>query len=379
MRKNKLVGVRALAFSASVLVWGAGAFSAPPPLEIPSSGPLGPQHVRQIENRVKYWAQEIAEATDAKAVTSAGTSARSDYRLYNNPDYQYRFAESTASILGTLVTSGLKQDDKLLQLKEVNLAIALSSMPQVTITPGLEEMVSHRSPAVRYLGWEGYRGARWVILAQSQDLERKMFAVLTPAAAKEKSAPVIGAICTMADISSFESPSMRAIPPDTLREAQTRAFGILTTNWGGWCVRVMNGEPEMSKACVKAIPGIKTLSAAQAGGKDSKTKALQMVVDLMWSAARAYDQADGKGKIGTENAALLRACEGALAALGGTEKTHIAAALKKDKKVEDRGAAVRSGVWEWINDLQNFGVVEPRITPSGGEGTSRPSPAPSRP
>jgi len=376
MYRKKLMGVRMLASSASLLVWASGVISAPPTVDIRSSGPLNSREVKQIEERLKYWADQIAQATDPQTITSAGAGARNDYRLYETPYYQAQYAESAASILGALLTGGLKPDDKLLQLKEVNLGIALSAIPQVKIAPALEGMVSHRNPAVRYLGWEGYRRARGVILAESQDLEKQMFDVLTAAAAKEESAPVIGAICTMADVSSFQSSSGRPTAPDTLRDAQTRAFGILDANWARWCGRVMNGEPEMSKACAKAIPAIRTLSAAQAAGKDGKIKALQMVVDLMWSAARAFDRVDGKGKIGTENAAVLRACEEALVALSGAEKAYVDPVLT-DEKVEDRGAAVRSAVWEWINDLKNVGVVEPKITPVGGEPATRPESAPS--
>lgn len=371
MRGNKLVSVIVLTLGAVVLTTATAA-EAPPAMDIPAGGVLGPQHIKQITAWLNYWGQQIAEGDAATIVATAKETLR-NYRSYTNSDYRYRFAEKASSILGPLLTGGLKKDDKLLRLREVNLAIILSRLPQVTITPALGSMVSHNNPGVRYLGWEGYRGARSRILAQSQEVATKMFAVLGPAAAKEKSAPAIGAICEMMNISSFEAGAGAAIPPATLKDAQSRASKILEANWQRWCGRVMAGEAEMSKAAGKAIDPIKTLSAAQAAGKDSKRKALQMLVDLMYASGLAFDQADGKGPIGKENKVLLRACELATASVSGVQKNYIVVALG-DEKVKDRGAAVRSAAWNWITDMKAMGVVEPKAAPSADTSTAKPAP-----
>ena len=350
----------AATLTAFLLASASVALAAPPELNVSSPNSLTQRDVEQVRQRLKYWADEIVAGTDAGQVAAAASGARNDYRQYSTRDYQYRFAEVAHEVFTPVVNGGLKQDDKLRLMKEVNLAIVLARIPQVNIMPALSGMLSHANPAVRYLGWEGYRLNRTGILAQSREYAQNMLDALVPAAGKETSAPVIGSIFATADISLLSA----AVPASTIKDAQQRMFKMIENNWLKWCQRVIAGEAEMSRACAKSIPAVKTLSGAQAGGQDSKTKALQMLGDLMHSAAGAYDFSAGKGPIAEENTTLLRACEAALVELSGLSSNRVVAVLTDEKFEEDRGAAIGSKVYEWFDDLKQFGVVEPRVKAS---------------
>lgn len=344
--------------------YAPAASMTPPQINIPAAGPLGPGDIAQLTKRMQYWADQIVKATTPADVTAAGLGARNDYRLYTSRDYQYRFAEVAGRVLGPILNNGIPKDDKLRRLKEVNLALILSRIPQVNIMSALKAMVTHSNPAVRYLGWEGFRTVRTQILAQSPQFAQTMLDTLSAAAAKETAAPTVGAIFEMADISSLSS---EAIPTSTLQKAQQQMFKLLADNWLTWCRRVMVGEAEMSRSCQKAPAAIKTLAAAQAAGPAagpaSKTKALQMLLDLSYSAAKAYDFSAGQGPIAKENTLLLRICESAMADLSGKDSNYFIAALA-DKTTVDHGAAVRGAVFKWADDLKALGVVEPKIKPA---------------
>jgi len=359
MRETHLRPLRLFVLACCLVAGGSGLLAAPPDLNVPASGQLSAAEVDQLRNRLKYWADQIVKATAAADVAAAGTGARDDYRLSANRDYQYRFAEVADEVLSPLLKGGIPQDDKLLRLKEVNLALTLSRVPQVNVMPALVNMVNHANPAVRYLGWEGFRSVRSQVLAQSPQFARNMLEALAGAAAKEISAPTIGSIFEMADVSSVSS---EAIPANTLNNAQQTMFKLLEDHWAQWGQRVLAGDAEMSKAFQKSPAAVKTLSAAQAGGPATKKKALQMLVDLSACAAGAYDFSAGRGPIATENTALLRVCEGALVELSGKNSNHLVVALTGDQTA-DRGAAVREAVYKWIDDLKDVGVVEPSIAP----------------
>jgi len=360
MRRCKLCVLGVTALTGLLLASASVSLAAPPELNISSPNSLTQADIDQVRQRLKYWADEIVAGTDAGQIAAAASGARNDYRQYGTRDYQYRFAEVAHEVFTPVLNGGLQQDDKLRLMKEVNLAIVLARIPQVNIMPALSSMLAHPNAAVRYLGWEGFRLNRTQILAQSREYAQNMLDVLIPAADKETSAPVIGAIFTMANISMLS----QAVPASTVKDAQQRMFKMLEDNWLKWCRRVMAGEAEMSRACAKSIPAIKTLSAAQAGGKDSKTKALQMLGDLMHAAAGAYDFSAGKGPIAQENTMLLRACEAALVELSGLSSNRVVAILTDEKFEGDRGAAVGLKVYEWFDDLKQFGVGEPRVKAS---------------
>jgi hypothetical protein len=373
MRDSSFLWMGLLTLVASVSVESSIMAAEPPAMDIPVSalggaGDLGSQYVAQIDAWLEYRRGQIADATEIKQVVDAGTNTLNDYRRYDSPSYRYTFAGRAAAILTTLLGEGLKKEDNLLRLKEITVAMVLSKMSQVTASTALETMVVHANPGVRFLGWEGYRSARALILAQSPAVGQKMFDTLAAAAAKEDSAPVLGAAFLTLNISSFTSPSLS---PGTVKDAQTRAFEILQTNWLRWCMRVANGDLEMSRAFAKSIETVQTLAAAGVAGDPTKAKVLQWLVDLMRCSAQAYDDAGTKGAIGAENGTLLKNCETAIIAISQVRKSHVGTPLADEKmSATERGPTVREGVIYWMDDLKDLGVVKSNI---GLPATTRPA------
>jgi hypothetical protein len=343
--------------------------AVPPALPSEPSGPLISSDVQRVKARLEYWSGRIKSATTPDEVTVAAGGARNDYRVYASQNYRYSFAEQAESVLAPLLAGGLPQDDKLRAVKEVNVAMILARMPQVTVRQALAAMVANPNPAVRYLGWEGFKGIRSLILAQSEEFADDMRNALTTAADKETSAPVVGAIFEMADISPLASEfASKGIPSSRIQTAQRRMYATMRDNWARWCGRVRYADAEMSKAMQKSIAPIETLYAAQAAGDQSKKQALQMLVDLSACAAKAYDFSAGQGPIADENVALLRTCEAGLNEISGKSGNHIGKALTDDQIV-DRGAAVREAVFAWVDDLKDEGVVASTIeAPAPDEG-----------
>jgi len=370
MRNNGSVRIAFVALTASVLaaLGGRSVFADPPPLDIPPGGAASAAVAESIRNRLTHWRNQIAGATKVKDITDARKGILADYRRSDDPEYQLTFAREAGQLLTPLFTELIKEDDKLLAVKRVNAGIACSKMPQVTIVATYQVMVAHKSQALRYLGVEGYRGVRTDILAQPPDAARQMFRVLGAAAAKEQSAPVIGALFGTLNISSF---AMAEIPKPIIRTAQVQAIGILQANWPRWCRRVLYGDAKISKAFEKGATTLQTLSAA---GRD---KILQMLGDLIWCAAKAYDDASGTGEVGRANRSLLLECERALNTIAKKNRTHLKGPLEKED-IGDRGAAVRLGVINWIADLKDFGVIRPAMARTSTQPASRPATTGSR-
>ncbi|MHC4294135.1 MAG: hypothetical protein ACYSTL_00955 [Planctomycetota bacterium] len=357
MLREYFVRFGVLAFVTIAITVGFSRGAEPPPLDISSEAlrALGTEEIKQIDEHIEYWKDLIVEAAKGDDVIADCKGILSAYQRYTSTGYQYTFARRAVEILTPLLVDGLKEDDKLLLLKEVNVALCLSKMSQVTIQPALNVMVAHRNPGVRYLGYDGYRAARAQILGQTSEYVKRMFDALNAAAAKENSPPAIGAICQLANISEFTAESVSGFE---MRRVQEQMFDILQANWSRWCKRVMLGDIEMTRALEKGIQTIKTLSPAGEDDKAAKGKAMQLLVDLARCASIAYDEANCEGDIADENKIVLRNCETALEDISGESNDYLIRPLT-DKNVPARGAAVKSAVLKWVDALSEFGVVKP--------------------
>ncbi len=355
--RSPLIGI--LICLVSLVVLSPSSHAAPPPLDIPP-GALAAlnAHIPQIDERLKYWGEQIVKATTPSEITEARDGALNDYRLYTSTDYQYTFAQRAAEVLSPFLNGSLKKDDKLLPLKEVNLALALSRMPQVTIQPALDVMVVHRNPGVRYLGYDGYRAVRTLILGQLPDYVTRMFDALKAAAAKEDSAPAVGAIFQLVNFSEFTTGSVSGF---VIRDAQAQGFEILQANWARWCDRVLRGNAEITRAFTKGVQSVKTLAPTVATDRAGKAKVLQLLVDLGRCSSIAYDEVQNKkGLIALENKVLLRDCESILSEVSGKRLDYVTKPLT-DEDVADRGAGVKTAILKWVEDLSEFGVVKPKF------------------
>jgi hypothetical protein len=255
-------------------------------------------------------------------------------------------------------------------IKQVNAALVLSRMPQVIMQPALEKMVVHRNPAVRYLGWRGYRGVRTLLLAQGPSYRQTMFRSLDAAVARENSPLVIRAIFGVLRIPAAGA----AVPEDVRRKAQEQAFAIFRQIWPNCCRRVLAGNAVMAEVSQEGLAALLNFAPIFRTQKASSEAILQMVVEMTWCSAMAYDQAGAAGPIAAANTVLLRECEKALNSLKDTRHKDIEAPLT-DPKQSDRGSAVRLGVLEWIKLLKDDGVVKPSFKLPDDETTKAAPPA----
>ena len=368
----------------------------PPRLQISKEalgGMLGSDEVGQIRERLEYFAKIMRNADDGKAeeiseIYEARKGISDTYTTYDSTSFRY----TTASLAAEILTPFLDADS---ELKRVNAALALSAMPQVTIQPALEKMIVHPSPSVRYLGWEGYRSA-WVrVVGQGPLPTKTMFASLAKRAEGEDSAHVMGAIWQMLQLRADVPPD----PPRGMRPPKQLAFDILRKTWRKRCRQIHDGSLPMAKVARKAIAAVIDHATAPGGGKDKTAAICQMLCDMMYASAKAYeadsiavgdldnagDEATAKrkkplGAVGRANATLLLRCEMALNGLLGASqakrKDYIHAVLtdrrlsRKDRGRrmvfwEDLDTGKRYGAMWWLEDLKKFGVRKPDFEKTG--------------
>lgn len=356
--------LRTLLLSGFLLLGTGLAAAAPPPLDIPKSAlenGLKPEHVKQITDRINYWVDQIknAEGEDAQQlITSARGFIYRDFGRYESTRYKYVFAGEATKIGSAVLKNGLDKNDANLWLKEINLALAMASIPQAPIQGVLEVMVVHHNEAVRALGWRGYQRTQKVLFSQGKKYSDLMLATLKKQAAAEKSSAVVGTIFQ----ALYITPDRSGLTDEkVIADAQKTAFGIVKDNWSR-CCRIMLTDAEMMRSMLKAIGTLKRLQAMAATDDKSKTESLQMIVDAMRCASLVYDsdwtKDDGEGDDALVCAVLLRLCEVELRRISQINSTRVEKNLT-GAKVTLRGTAVREAVLNWIDALEKSGVKMP--------------------
>lgn len=395
----------------------------PPAMDIPvgerQAGMLQSSK-EQVKARVEYWMKELAAAGSAEEVKAARNGLLNDYTGYTADarEFMETYAEYTDAFGQKLLGQGLRGDDPLKGLKEVNLAMAASRMTQLPIQPLLEKMVAHPNPGVRLLAWQGYARARTTMLSASvvppKPLPAKvMFESMRKAAATEAdgmvAAELVGAML-MSPKSGEDG-----VPTGTHSDAQKEFLKTLEANWTRMCKAVRDGDPSMAEACQRGVRALLPLSEGL-GGDSVKTSVLQLTLNAAYAASVAYDRAEQllpaiaaakdaadaaakaaapgaddaardaakakaatvaalAGKLKVEPAAmaamgeptelaysraslLLQGCEAALNRLTGKQERLIEGPLKQS--AGERGAAVRLAVLKWEEMLQPMGVKSPK-------------------
>jgi len=354
--------VRASVGGLAVVVAALGALSAAPPpagpsatteppLEIPEAAlKSGTGYEEQVGARIKHWAEVIRSAKDPgveDAVIKARNGLVADYAKYDNARYQFLFARESARQLTPL----LGVADQYKHLKQVNVAMALARMTSASIQEALDKMVSHENPAVRYLGWQGYRASRTVVMGQSLAAIARMFQTLKDRADKETSAPAMGAM--------FQCLRLPARPQQVserdYQEAQKKAAEVLLTCWRKRCEQTWAGDAEMTEMCRAGVDAWAALADHVAADKDLLKKALQSLLDLAWCAAKPFAQT----ALSEVEMLLLQDCEGALNAIKKTQKKYIESPLEPGTPAQR--SAVGSGILKWVADLKEDGAAEPKF------------------
>jgi hypothetical protein len=331
------------------------------------------------------WIVAIRDANSDAGAVSARDRLVKEYVAAEARGAGYDFAKQAAAGAAPLLRKGLEKDP-LRAVKEVNLAMALSQMPQVPIQDALEVMVAHGgNPAVRYFGWKGYLAVRVRLLAQGMQPAETALAAAEKASRTETSAPVLEQVFRMLEMDAARPTAVSQEVWDTFRKG---AWGALRANWRAWCLRVRAGDEEMAGACERAAAAAASHAALGGLSKDQTKELLQMLVDMAFSAGQAFVEARAAGRTGDAFVGLLQACESRLNEVTKAGKTFIDKTLRDPRLgtmpqivILDVGRE-NNGVLAWVEFLKSQGVVEPKFerpatatVPAAG-GTNRPAGAP---
>jgi hypothetical protein len=83
--------------------------------------------------------------------------------------------------------------DELKSMKEINYALVISGMTQLTTIDAIDLLVSHPNPGVRFLAWRSYREIRDDAIGAGGANADKLFASLKKRAAIESS-PLVASV-----------------------------------------------------------------------------------------------------------------------------------------------------------------------------------------
>jgi len=355
-----------LRISSAALVIGSLALSGaraaePKPISIVSANlkrGLTKSDIAQIKLHVEYWVAELAGARTAQAAYKAREGFLADYNKYaTSIRYQVQFARSTAATVPPAVGK-LNKNDLLISLKEINFAIVVSEMAQLTSIPALDALVRHENPGVRFLAWRGYRGVRDQAIHIGKGDARTLFAALQRHAATEPS-PLVAAV--IVDILYIEKAALTA---DAFKKAFDLNFNTLVGMLKTCCDRLAAGEGAWARSSIAALPILKAADGFYKPDRKKATLIVQQMVNLAQAAAKAYDAAEGQGRVAFQCAPLLQQVEPAIGSLSADSGNEIRKALLDKKKSSiERSKAIRRAVLDWIDRLEDMGVKEPVFTP----------------
>lgn len=341
-----------------VLACVAGGLPAQPPpaVQIEAGGRLLPQQVRQMRQRISYWLDQLSAAQTEAEIRAAGRAIVSDYRASENVDYRYNYGE----ILSEEMPDTLKEIRG--PVREINLALAVRGINQVTIQPALERLLASENPAVRYLAWGGYRDVRMLLLAQGESYARRMYGSVRQAATGETSPEVVGQIFRMLTLPPVTPAGVRE---QTLSAAREEFYGILRQMWSQRCREVLAGSAGMTGACRRGVVALNSFAVTYGDEPERREQILQMCADMAWCASRAYDAAKPDTPVVRAAEQLLRDIENMLNSLLATQHNYLLQALTDPDVLPPRGAAVRRAVVEsWMDVLADEGVERPDFEPA---------------
>ena len=355
-----------LRISVAALVFGAltlsGAHAAEPkPISIVSANlklGLTKSDIAQVQEHAKYWVAELAAAKTAAEVYTAREGILADYNKYvTSIRYKVEFARITATIIPPTMGK-LDKDDRLISLKEINFAIVISEMPQLTAMIAMDAMVRHKNPGVRFLAWRGFRGVRDNAIRTGEQDAKTLSAALARHAATEPS-PLVAAV--IVDVLHLDKSTLTS---NAFKKAFDLNFNTLVGMLKTCCDRLAGGDASWAPPCTAALPILS--ASAEFYKPDSKmaTLILQQMINIAHAAARAYAAAGGVGAGAFQCTPLLHQVEPAIGELTNESSIDIRKPLL-DRKMgaKEKSIAILRGVLEWVDRLEERGVKVPVFTP----------------
>lgn len=385
--------IRSCAAGLVVLALGVAGVAEGPELNIPD-GPaqsgLEESQRKQIDEYVNYWLKALAEAKASDRIKEARIMLVQGYEKKGATAlaYQGAYAEFLAVHGKGLLTGPQDPNDPLAQQKQVDFSLSVLRIPQASLQPLAQAMAAHSSPAVRFLGWMVYGTLRDRAIAEGAQSLKRLLATLRQHAGQETDPYVLRELMSTFRLPLVPDPELK-IGEAEYRAAQEGMFGVLQGVWTRLCRQVYQSDSAASpEAAYDAAVGLRQLVAGLGGGVD-KQAALQMVLNMTYSASRSYDRAwqllkaaeaakEAAGTGGAEapvrqgaaehavsaNQYLLTVCEEMLNELTGKEAPgdqQIRTALTSVAAATDRGAPVRLGALKWVTLLvKAHGLKDPK-------------------
>ncbi len=371
MRKTSVLVLMSACLALLMLVSPAAADGPPPLAEIVKGNP----NVANMQERIDFWVNGIRDAKDDATLTKASKGLAADYAAFDQKEAGYVFAEKASAKLLALI--GKMNKDPMIRAKEVNIALVVSQMPQVTSQAALDALiVLPGNPGARYIAWKGYAEARTRIFAYGKNSADKTLASVDKAVKFEVSQdkPSYQVMKQMFRMLTLEETRPGAVMEDVWANAQKQSFSVLQKNWRAWCLRVRNGEMEMADAARVAVSSL-PVHSAWIGQDKARAELLQMLVDMAWAAGNAYVDARKASTPADSMSSLLKDIEAALNKVTQSTRTFIERPLNDPKSSPDMVIwwvnEGNYGVQAWVDELKPKGVVQPKIE----KPTSAPAPA----
>lgn len=340
------------------------------PLAVAAEPTLGDNpNEQQMQAYVSYWVGALRDAKADANVLTARVMLVEGYKKMEANDKGYSYADKAGSAGSDALSKGFGAD-ALAKVKEINLAMALSQMPKVSIQPALEILVASKDPAVRLFGWRGYRAAREKLLLQGpQPWTRMAMTSVGKAAQMETSAPVLDQVFTMLEMTGALPNDATQNTKDAWNLAQSESLAALTKNWRRWCQQVLAGDEELAGVCASAARAVASHADWIGPDKAQRAKMLQMIVDMAYCAATGFIQAKTAGQSGDTFGNLMRECENVLNATAKTAKDFIKKPLEDPRVGQNLNWVLlwvvpqteTRGMMAWVDFLKDQGVVEPKV------------------
>ncbi|MFP3937582.1 MAG: hypothetical protein ACLFVW_04510 [Phycisphaerae bacterium] len=318
-----------------------------------------PEEIRQqVRQFVSHWTNAMLQTETDSEVAEARSRIIEGYsKCPDSVQYQTDYARAVVDKIGPVLAS----DDP---LKQVNGALLVANTPNMRVRPVLDEMVSHSNPAVRYLGWRGYQRARTLVLAQGRDYSQPLFGSL----AERLQAETVPFVVRRLLETLYLPPSRpQVVSQGDYDWARRQAMEAFLSGWSEQCRRLLLVEPELPEAMVPGLWAISGFRRVIGDSQAEKSKLAQPMVDVMYCASRAYDEADpgsDDDRVRRANATLLTEAEESLNELTELRRNYLSQALTAEN-VPDRGAEVRRAVLDWVDDLSQagFDIQRPGFEP----------------
>ncbi len=275
----------------------------------------------------------------------------------------FLFARSLSEALpGALETLARQNENRLTRLRRVNLALAVRFTEHPAIQPALEALLKDECPAGRFSAWKAYTNLWPGIFSQGPAQARALVNSMSRALANEENPIILQAVV---QIANFTAPETFNVPPAAQASAREQMIESISENLDRFRKRIESGDESMAILGRRIVTTLADLYAQAAQNSQRKTRWLQVVTDMMWSASEAYAlaRANDNQRLQSLQERILIEAEGLLidkvgrqVANGNQKLNQVYLAFRNDPTP----AAVKLAVSDWVRLLSELGVKQPQ-------------------